>query len=108
MQPLTDDRIGSCVDGTCGDIEVGYEVAAETFNACQSDDDCTLYSPLNDCCGGFAVNDEGVYAMQQIDGFASRTSCGRDWAETCTMVDCAEPPSDAVACVQGRCQRADF
>lgn len=99
---------GYCVDATCDDIKRRFEAIAANYNTCTTDDDCMLYSPIYDCCSGQAVNAEGVREMGVADAFAARTQCGRDWAETCTMVDCAEPPTNAVACVQGRCQRADF
>jgi hypothetical protein len=97
---------GYCVEATCDDIVLRFEEIAQNYNTCSSDDDCSLYSPIYDCCGGFAVNAEGIGEMGIADAFAARTQCGRDWAETCSMVDCAEPPTNAVACVQGRCQSA--
>ncbi len=99
-----EDSPGYCVTATCDDIVTDYEDIAGQLNSCQTDADCQLYSPLYQCCGALAVNTTGVTALQNVDAFAKRTSCGDDWAQRCAAVDCVPPPVGAARCVQGTCR----
>lgn len=98
-----EDRSGYCINSTCDDLRELYANTRPEQVSCVEDNDCRHAATLPDCCGAYYVNEQGLAALRELDEFIAQTSCGREWADRCAVVDCAPPEGEPV-CVDEICQ----